>query len=194
MLVNYAASGGFINLPVTFNGSAGQGNALAVQGTGIETLVDDPDSLLPGNGSLAVTSGASNATITYTGLTPVDIADVGTFTLGLPNAGDAVGVSNGFNAVLTSSGHAAGTVAALALSGTSGGVGFETVNVFGTTNVVVDATAGGGSDTVSITGAGSGSNDTNLTVDTGTGTDSATVSGAVTLTGNVTFNSTGTGF
>ena len=182
LLVDYFSG---IAIPVGgifFDGGAADNDKLAVRGTGAQTVIYTPDAVLPGKGVISI----DGALINFTNLEPVDFDNVGSFTLNLPNSDDAVTVTNAFNTVTTGAAELPGTVAALAFSGTSNGVAFETANVFRTANVTVDTTAVGGNDTITITSADNSHGNTNLTFDTGTGTDNLIVNGATVVSGTFT--------
>ncbi len=158
---------------IIWNGGTGGDDGLVVLGTGTEVINYSPSSTTNGNGVLTVGSN----TINFTGLEPIDVVGVASFTLTLPGANDVVSINTGTTGVGDP---------ALVLSGTSGGIGFELANVRNVGTVIVDTTASDGSDTITINAANNAHGNTNLQILTGnTGTDSVTLSGAATFTGDV---------
>lgn len=155
-----------------FSGGGGS-DSLAVIGDGTNTATYTPEVATTGNGTVAV----DGSTITFAGLEPVDISGMLLATLSLPGADDVVTLTNGFDS-------ATGLVPAIVVTGTSGGVTFETAHLFGNTTVVIDtASIIDGDDTITVASADNAHGNVNLTINTGTGTDVITLSGNVTTTG-----------
>ncbi len=185
LLVDYAngqaiPGTGLVGEGLFFNGN-GQatvaGDALGIRGTGTQLTTYRPDASLNGNGVVEI----DGRSLTFTGLEPLDFDNVGTFTLDLANDDDDVTITNGLNSMVTGAAEGVGTVQALVLSGTSGGVSFEAAHVFRTTNVVIDTDlTTNGDDTVTIASANNVHLNTNLTINTGIGdTDSIVVNGSI---------------
>ena len=154
----------------------GGGDALQVNGTGIETATYTPDASTTGNGVVDVDGG----TITFTGLEPVDISGMLLATLTLPGADDVITLTNGFDA-------GTGLIPAIVASGTSGGVAIEAAHFFNNTTVQIDTTlVSDGNDTITVTSADNAHTNDNLIINTGTGTDTVTVNGAATFQDDIT--------
>ena len=116
---------------LSYDGGSGT-NSLAIDGTGLNSVYT-PDAATSGQGTLAV-SGTD--TISFTSVTPLDYnVSGGLLVLKLPNANDVVSLDDG---LLQD-----GTTAALAVSGTSGGIIFASPHIRGS-SLTVDATAGAG--------------------------------------------------
>ncbi len=177
LLIDYNV-GGFFAVPVIFHGgTAGAGitDRLYVKGDGAHAATYLPDAVTTGNGTINV----GGTLITFTGLQPVDISGMTTATLNLPGANDVLTVANGTD-------FQTGTVSAIRVTGTSGGVAIETPAFFNDTSLVIDTTTVDGNDTITVSGAnGTASNITNFQINTGVGTDSVAVNGAVNFAGSV---------
>jgi len=182
--VDYA-SGGFFNLPITFDGGAGGNDKLKVVGDGATTNAI----YAPSTGSTATnhvgTVTVNGAVITFSNLEPIDITAMVTATLQttLTGADDVLTLTNGTNLI------GAPGPSAIVVTGTTGGAPIEPVAFFGNTTVVIDTTLNDGNDTIVIASANNAHANTNLTINTGVNTDTVTVSGAVTVTGNVNISS-----
>ncbi len=144
---------------VTFNGGGQQtpdGDDLSVLGTGSQSAVYTPDATTNGNGVITI----DGAPITFTGLEPVTLTSMADLTLVTPNAGDDISVSS-----------SGGTTE---ITGTSGGVGFESIAFSDIPTLTIDAaTNGTGGDADSVTFASDLTDSliTSLTVNTGDGAD-----------------------
>lgn len=145
-----------------------------------------PDPEVHGKGYITTAGGLR---INFVNLTPVDFDDVGTLTLYLPGGDDLVEVSEDFNTAPTAAGEPAGTVPALRLSGSSGGVGFEQAHVFRTRRIVIDTTDLDGHDAVTILGAENAHGNGRLEVRTGAGADLVTLAGKARFAEGVTIAS-----
>ncbi len=173
-------SGGVFPFAITDN-SAGATNAvLSVIGDGATTTaVYLPDATTPGNGTITING---TQVITFIGLTPVDMSGMATATISFPNANDIVDIANGF--AFTNP-----FPPALIISGTSGGVAFETVAAFNNINLVIDTgppASPAGNDTITITSGNNAHGNTNVSINTGaTGTDSLTINGPITVAGTL---------
>ncbi len=144
---------------VTFNGGGQQtadGDDLSVLGTGSESAVYTPDATTNGDGVITI----DGSSITFTGLEPVTLTSMADLTLVTPNAGDDISV--------TSSG---GTTE---ITGTSGGVGFESIAFSDIPTLTIDAATngvGGDADSVTFASDLTDSLITSLSVNTGDGAD-----------------------
>ena len=166
---------------MVINGAAGT-DILRVVGTGLHAVYT-PDAIINGNGVIVFT-GVNAGTVTFTGLEPVDFdLPGGTFALSPPSAGNVIDVADGY--LLD------GVTPALVISGTSGGVGFESARVRGA-SITIDASGlAGSTDTITLTSADNLHTDTSLTVNTGTDAgDSIAVNGAIAFAGPVSLNAT----
>jgi fibronectin-binding autotransporter adhesin len=163
---------------IDYDGGTGGSDFLAVAGSGVESANYTPSATTTGNGTVAV--GGQN--ISFSNLEPVDISGMLLATVTLPGADDQVDVVNGFDV-------ATGAVPALIVSGTSGGVTFESAHLFNNTTAVIDTTGTDGVDTITVTSANNAHKNTNLTINTGTKGDTLTVNGAVSAAGDIKFTS-----
>jgi photosystem II stability/assembly factor-like uncharacterized protein len=119
-----------------------------------------PDGTVHGNGTVII----GGRTVVFTGLEPVTVSGFADFTLVTPNSDDSL---------LISADASGNTI----ISGTSGGVAFESLTVDPATTLILDTTtnnAPGASDTISF-GGGAGLAGDNILVVTATGTDSGTM-------------------
>src|SRR5690606_16979878 len=112
--------------------------------------------------------------IHFTGLEPVDMSGFGVVTVELLGGDDVVNVAEGFDA-------AGGSIPALVLSGTSGGVAFETLHAWNNDVVLIDTTVSDGSGTVTVSAAANAHGNANLSIETGAGADSVAFTGAATF-------------
>jgi hypothetical protein len=175
LTVDLSAAGSCGPLPdIAFDGGAGGYDGMSVVGSGTEHVSYEPDRERFGAGRFRV----GTSTIAFTNLEPTDVSGVVTFTLTLPGAADSVTLVNGID-------FGTGTMAAVRISGTSGGSPFETVAVRNVTNLVVDTSAVDGNDTITVTSASNAHLIANITLKTGSGADSIALNGAVTVTGVV---------
>jgi len=178
MTVDY--SGGALPFNLADNGTGDTGAILAVKGDGsTTTALYTPDATTPGNGTVGINS---TQTITFNGLAPLDLSGMATATVSMPNAGSIVNVQ-------LSADFATQQTSALRISGTSGGVAFETVAAFNNTSLVLDTSTVPGNDTITLHAITGLEHDTNLTVTTGTGTDTIDVTGSINLPGNLSLQS-----
>ena len=144
---------------VTFNGGGQQtadGDDLSVLGTGGESTIYTPDATTNGNGVITI----DGAPISFTGLEPVTLTSMADLTLVTPNAGDDISVSS-----------SGGTTE---ITGTSGGVGFESIAFSDIPTLTIDAATngtGGDADSVMFASDLTDSLITSLTVNTGDGAD-----------------------
>ncbi|OWK43389.1 Lead, cadmium, zinc and mercury transporting ATPase [Fimbriiglobus ruber] len=165
-------TGGPIPETVLYDGGTGTKNGLVVKGTTGQTATYLPDAAAKGKGTVTTSAG----TVSFQNLTPVDITGFSTASMTFPNAVNAVTVANGFD-------YMSGDVhPALDITGTSGGIGFESVAFWNDTSVVIDTTSVPGTDSVNISGANYANGITNFTVQ-----EPTTQSGTVTVNGVISF-------
>jgi hypothetical protein len=161
---------------VVFDGGAGA-NRLGVSGDNAGfSATYTPSATTPGSGTVVV----NGHTIAFQNLAPLDLSGMVAANVLFPNANDVVTVQNGVDFT------AGGTNPALQVSGTTGGVAFETVALFGNTTVNLNTTTVDGNDTVTVASANNAHNNTNFNIITGVGTDVVAVNGALTLAGTFT--------
>ena len=169
---------------MTVNGGANggaPGDVMHVVGVSGLHAVYTPDAVTNGNGVIVFT-GTYSGTVTFTGLEPVDYVG-GSVTLIPPSATNVIDVSNGFLVD--------GTTPALVISGTSGGVGFEQLNVRGAAVTIDTSGLGVSTDQITITSANNAHTNTSLTVITGTDAgDYVHVNGSVAFAGPISLNAT----
>ncbi|TVS15865.1 MAG: hypothetical protein EA424_15210 [Planctomycetaceae bacterium] len=137
------------------------GDSLRVIGDGTHTGDYTPDETIDGNGVVTVNGG----TITFTGLEPVEISGMASFTFITPNDADVLTIEDAIGS---------GGEDAIQITGTSGGVGFEVPTFFDVATVIVDASSNHAADamdkvTVNVTIAPQGIS--NLVIETGDGDD-----------------------
>ena len=168
--------------PVPVNGALFDGgpgdDRLGVFGAG-NTATYLPSATTPGSGVVGVDLG----TIGFVNLTPVDITGMAIVNVVFPNADDIVAVDNGFDFTM------GGATPAIRVSGTTGGIPFETLALWNNGTVTIDTSSVDGNDAVTINSATVGNN-TNLAVTTGAGSDTVAIqAGGVSLAGNFTVTS-----
>ncbi|MBI1311532.1 hypothetical protein GC176_09510 [bacterium] len=158
---------------ITFNGggqTSATGDDLSVQGSGGESAIYTPDGTTNGNGVITI----DGSPITFTGLEPVTLDMMADLTFVSPNAGDVISVSStGGNTDIT---------------GSSGGVGFESVTFSNISILTIDAAthgAGGAADSISFATDLTGSGITSLSVSTGDGADTIDASALTSVGVNV---------
>ncbi|MCI0681011.1 MAG: FG-GAP-like repeat-containing protein [Gemmataceae bacterium] len=151
---------------VTFNGdsqTATPGDRLDVIGDGSDVGAYNPSAATPGDGTVQI---AGKGTIVFTGLEPMTVSNMASFTLTTPNSDD----------VLTIDSPAAGQNR---ISGTSGGVGFEALTFFDVAAFILDTGTNDGvlpNDQITLDATGLvASGLVDFTVSTGAGADSLTV-------------------
>jgi hypothetical protein len=161
------------------------GDLLRIVGTGAEMAIYAPNgvvnSSLDNDGTVTVNGRA----IAFAGLEPIDIEGMLNATVVLPNGNDVLSLDNGTTFVTGQP--------AIRVSGSSGGVQFETVALRGNALVRIDTAASPGSDGVDTVTLGSANNahgNANLEIDTGDGLgDMIEVNGGVTFAASVTLAS-----
>jgi fibronectin-binding autotransporter adhesin len=157
-----------------------RGDVLQIKGTGEQTATYLPSATTTGSGTVTI----DGRMVTFAGLEPVDLVGLAVVNLRFPNANDVVTVADGKDA-------ATDLLDALVVSGTSGGVPFESVHLRGNAAVVIDTVTGGsdGDDSVTILGGGAAHGNGDLTIVTGDGNDSVDVPGSLTVSGDVAISS-----
>jgi hypothetical protein len=134
------ASGGFfaVSEGITFSGGAGGNNQLRIIGNGKTTgsyMPDGTPGTTPGSGKLLVVQGDQSVSIGFDGLQPVEVSGMASYQLVTPNSN---------NSVTLAAGTGSGGQTAEAVSGSSGGVPFETLTFFGIPLFTVDVSANDG--------------------------------------------------
>jgi hypothetical protein len=160
-------SGGFFVVPdgIEFDGGNLGHDTLRVIGTGASTGVYTPSSTTFGSGLIQTTVGGNTSLVSFSGLEPVEVSGFASFTLTTPNSNDVLSVSDGVNGA---------SQPVHTVSGTSGGVGIESISFFNVTTFTIDtATNDGGSpnDTVSVSLSGPAAGVTTIQINTGAGSD-----------------------
>ncbi|MCI0332736.1 MAG: hypothetical protein L0228_05895, partial [Planctomycetes bacterium] len=178
LLLDY--SGGALP-PVNYDGGSqlaapGDGLAIRAAGLGIVSTPNGGPAASPNFGTLQVTGAGL---VSYQNIEPLDIdGGGGLVSIPLVGADDILTVQDGVD-------FATGLVAAIRVSGTSGGLGIETHAVRNAGELRIITTASDGNDTITLntaTGSG-GAAVTSLTIDTGVGADMIDVNNAVTFAG-----------
>ncbi|HRT96170.1 MAG TPA: LEPR-XLL domain-containing protein, partial [Planctomycetota bacterium] len=156
------------NLTLRFDGGAGGEDALAITG-GTGKIGSYRPGTTVGDGVVQV----GNSTITFTGLEPVTVSGFAEFTFITPNSNDIITIdspSAGQNRV----------------SGTSGGVAFESLTFFNVTHFLLDTATNDGplgspNDTVTFSSDLVATGLASFTVDLGPGNDTADASAVTSL-------------
>jgi len=128
LTIDFGFGGAFDTIPISFDGGTqdSSGDSLRVVGSGADMANYTPDPADSGKGTIDIDGGS---TITFTGLEPVTVSNMASFTFISPNPDD----------VLTVDRPGAGQNR---ISGTSGGVTFESVTFFDIADVIIDAADG----------------------------------------------------
>lgn len=159
---------------ISFDGGAAGNDKMAISG-GVD-VVYTPSATTNGSGDVT----AGGRTISFSNLEPVDfdLAGAGSFALHLPNGNDTVTVANGTTSI--------GGLPALSITGTSGGVAFESAHVRNATTLTIDTVTGGsnGTDSVSVNSANNAHGNASIAISTGDSSDFVRVM-ETTLTGDV---------
>ncbi len=165
---------GPIGVDIVFNGGTqSSADSLSYTGDGVEAATYAPSGVTPGSGTISLDNGHS---LYFAGLEPVTMSELGTVTFVTPNSVDVLSIDSpvgGRNRI----------------SGTSGGVAFESLTFFNVDSMIVqgDTYDGGGSGNDSLTINSSGlvaSGLANFRFVGGAGSDTLNVNG-----GSYTFNS-----
>jgi len=159
----FAPSGG-----IEFLGGAGGNDRLKLIGVDGATGVYTPSATTPGDGTTTVQSGAESTVIAFTALEPLEVSGMASYAFVSPNSADVLSLN---------AGTATGGEMAYVLSGTSGGVAFESLTVFDIAAFHLDAAANDGlspDDSITVAAGGSAGVDA-IHVTTGAGDDTVTV-------------------
>lgn len=182
LIVDYVGGAAIPTGGVFYNGqgeSGATGDVLQVVGTGAETadyLADGTAGPDDNDGTVTIGGGV----ITFTGLEPVDLIGMAVANVLLPNADDVIAIDNGT---------VTGGADALVVSGTSGGVAFESVHLRNNDQVNIDTTSTDGDDSITVNSGDNAHGNTNVLIESGLGTDSVTFGGTLEVTGDVEVNS-----
>ncbi|MBI1315113.1 hypothetical protein GC176_27800, partial [bacterium] len=160
-------------ISLTFNGGTQtSSDSIVINGDDTDdAVVSSPTGASAGSLAIDFNTGGTDATITYTGLEPIDIVDVPDVTVNGTSGADTISIGNG---TLID-----GSTAAIAVTSAQ----FEDHAIRNATNLTINA--GGNDDTVTLNAStGSSSLVDNVTVDTGAGSgDSVSVAGAFNFSG-----------
>jgi hypothetical protein len=161
------SDGFFLLDAILFNGGTGSSDELFVIGTGTTTGVYKPSLTDFGDGQVDVTSGANTTDINFTGLEPVEVSAMATFTFETQGGEDDLEV----NDTMGSGGEDANVI-----TGTSDSIMIEALTFFDIETFIIDTaandTGGMEDDTVEISAAGLVAQGLkNFTVMTGDGAD-----------------------
>jgi Ca2+-binding RTX toxin-like protein len=166
LTINYANGNPIPTGGLTFNGNGEtNGDDLIINGDSSNTGVYTPSSTTNGDGNVTI----DGSSINFTGLEPVTVSDMASFTFVTPNGADVLTVDSpvaGQNRV----------------SGTSGGIGFEALTFGNIGSFAIDAaTNGGAGDNDSVTFSTDVTEATTLSVTTGQGDDTIDASNIVSI-------------
>ena len=166
-----------------FTGGAGANEILSLIGDGSTTTATYlPSGTTPGSGQVTIDG---TTPIHFSGLKPIDISNMAVATMNFSSAAETVGVANGFD-------FGSGAIPALVVSGTSGGVAFESAAFFGDTTVRIDSSNFGGVDTYNLNSASNAHGITNLTLVTSTNSaDAIAINGPLTFAGTIRLDTAG---
>jgi hypothetical protein len=161
------ASGGFFAVPrIYFDGNVSGNDSLSVIGTGATNGRYEPAYRVPGDGVVTVEAGGVSVAVDFRGLEPITVAEMANFTLVTPGSEDVIT----FDVPATGQNR---------VSGTSDGVGFESMTYYNITNLTVDAAANDGAspnDIIDIAAPGLvASGLQSLAIRTGSGDDSLSI-------------------
>ncbi|NLF73507.1 MAG: hypothetical protein GX575_31100, partial [Candidatus Anammoximicrobium sp.] len=170
---------GAFNPPQTF------GDVLAVEDLRAEltlTATYRPDAATFGKGVVTI-AGGSGGTINFQNLEPVDVAGMAVVNVQFPGAADVFSLTNGKDA-------ATNTHDALVISGSSGGVNFESLHLRNNAAVNIDTATGGsdGADQITIVSADNAHGNGTLSINTDGSADRLNLHGNVAIDGNLTLS------
>jgi len=153
------------NLDIEFNGGVGGFDSLLLAGN--NSLTADYTAIGTDSGIIRLSDGSATATVSFTGLEPVTVSGLTDYTFTASGGAD----------VITIDSSAAGQNR---ISGTSGGVSFESVTFYDVTNLTIDAGTndlpGDDADSITIDSTGLiASGLQNFTIITGNGNDIANI-------------------
>jgi hypothetical protein len=153
----FSVSGG-----ISFSGGAGGNNSVRVIGTGQTTGTYTPDAVTPGSGNAQVAFGSQSVDISFAGLRPLEVSGMASFKLVTPL---------NHNVVVVAAGIGTGGQAAEVISGSSGGVDFESLTFFAIPAFTLDTATNDGpnpNDVINVNATLAG---TTTTISTGGGTN-----------------------
>src|SRR5262249_22919789 len=160
------AAGGFFAVPgdISFAGGTAGFDSLVVKGPPTPPGRPTASPTATGSGTVELTSGAQTSTIRFSGLEPVIVNNMPSFTFPAPTGANVVTVDTP-------------EAGKSRISGTTGGVPFESVTFFDIQTFILDAAARDGAvpDDVTIQGTLAAHGLKNFTVNTGEGADRLTV-------------------
>jgi autotransporter-associated beta strand protein len=159
------------------------GDVLRVIGNGSSTTVDYRAFGSAGATNKSVTVVTNLGTVSAVGIEPTDLQSMAVANVYFSGSDEVLNVADGVDA-------ATGLLPSLVVTGTTSGLGFESVALRNNISVNIDtanATAGGsdGNDTVVVASGNSAHGNTNVAITTGVGADSVTFTGVLQVTGNV---------
>ncbi len=143
-----------------------KGDIVRIQGDGQCSISYAPDKLSSTSGRLVMRSPAgSEACLNFTGLEPVDVIGFAILTFNPLGAEDVIRMDPGFDSTT-------GTLSAIVISGTSGGVAFETLHSVNNTNLIINTgTITDGDDDFTLGDLSNGHGHTSVAIVSGTGND-----------------------
>lgn len=168
------AVGGFFAVAggIEFRGGTGGNDRLKIIGTGATTGRYTPSAATPGDGLATIALGAQSSLVSFAGLEPVEVSGMASYSLVTPNSADIVTVNPGLGS---------GNQPAHIITGTSGGIGFESLTLFKVDDFTLDTGANDGTgpaDSVSIALGSASTGLDQLHVFTGAGADTVSLSAA----------------
>jgi hypothetical protein len=158
--------GGFFSLPsgINFHGGAGGNDRMSVVGTGTTSSAYLPDGATPGNGVVEVNDGTALSTINFSGLEPVDVSNMVDVDFVSPNGADQLTITTATRP---------GNIVSNTIAGTSGGVGFESLEVYDIEHLQIDVASndrsGSADDVILLSGNVASANLNDFTVLMGMG-------------------------
>ncbi len=175
--------GGNQDTPATAGANAVFGDVLVVRDTAGHTATYTSAATLPVNGFAGTVAVLGEATISFTGLEPVDLIGLAIVNVNFANGNEVISIANGKDSGTNS-------LDAIVVSGTSGGVGFEQVHLRNNALVNINTVTGGsdGNDTMTIASADNAHGNANLSINTGAGADSVNVTGGANFSNTISIN------
>ena len=142
-----------------------------------ESVRYSPDPAIFGAGRIDL----DRCQILFVDLEPVDVSGFATATFAPPGTDDLLTVTAGFDS-------ATGTIPALVVGGTTGGIPVEILHAFNNVTLVIDTTSIDGNDTLTVSSANNAHANANLQLTTGSGTDLIDITGPAVTTGNQVYS------
>ncbi|HND52199.1 MAG TPA: hypothetical protein PLV92_07375, partial [Pirellulaceae bacterium] len=159
--------------PATSGANSQRGDTLRIIGSGAQVATYLPDGVAnPTLDNDGVVTIASQGAVAFTGLEPIDLQNLALVNLQFPNANDELVLSDGVDAATNS-------LPALVVSGTSGGVAFESVHLRNNGAVAISTIGPGGNDgldRVTFASVATGHGNGAVSIDTGANTDTLSFS------------------